>query len=244
MGDGKYGASVEKPTLRESLASKGLEFVTVAVMFGGILYSSTTAWQANRRFDLLAENAKEQRDDFEEQLHKHNDSVVAVKKTLVDILVKLGETDKIKTLLGETDKLKQENSLVEAMVTAGSFNTFTAALKAADLVDTLDGNGPYTIFAPTDEAFAKLPKDVLEDLLKPENKGKLAAILSYHVVPGNIMAADVAKHSSSKTVQGSDLSIHIKDGKLTVGNARIVRTDIKCSNGVIHVIDEVMLPSG
>ena len=109
-------------------------------------------------------------------------------------------------------------------------------------MDTLKGEGPFTVFAPTDEAFGKLAAGTLDDLLKPENKDKLSAILTYHVVPGAVMAKDVVNLSSAKTVNGKELSIAAKDGKVTVDNATVTKTDIECSNGVIHVIDSVMLP--
>jgi len=137
------------------------------------------------------------------------------------------------------DKAKD---IVDTAVGAGSFKTLAAALKAADLVDTLKGKGPFTVFAPTDEAFAKLPKETIESLLKPENKKKLAAILTYHVVSGKVMAKDVVKLSEAKTVQGSSVKIVVKDGKVTVDGANVVKTDIETSNGVIHVIDTVILP--
>jgi uncharacterized surface protein with fasciclin (FAS1) repeats len=125
---------------------------------------------------------------------------------------------------------------------AGSFNTLVAAVKAAGLVETLQGPGPFTVFAPTDEAFAKLPKGTVEDLLKPENKAKLVAILTYHVVGGKVMAADV-KTMKAKTVNGQSLDIKVADGAVTVDKARVVKTDVAASNGVIHVIDTVVLPN-
>lgn len=124
---------------------------------------------------------------------------------------------------------------------ASTFKTLVAAVKAAGLVETLQGKGPFTVFAPTDEAFAKLPAGTLESLLKPENKDKLVGILTYHVVPGKVMAADV-KTSEAKTVNGQDLAIKAEDGKVTVNGANVVKTDIAASNGVIHVIDSVVLP--
>ncbi|MGK2858607.1 MAG: fasciclin domain-containing protein [Thermoanaerobaculia bacterium] len=132
--------------------------------------------------------------------------------------------------------------IVDTAVAAGSFNTLAAALKAAGLVDTLKGAGPFTVFAPTDEAFAKLPKGTVEDLLKPENKAKLTAILTYHVVPGKVMAADVVKLTSAKTVQGSSAKVAVKGGKVTIDGANVIKADIATSNGVIHVIDSVILP--
>lgn len=123
----------------------------------------------------------------------------------------------------------------------GSFKTLVAAVKAAGLVETLQGKGPFTVFAPTDEAFAKLPAGTVDDLLKPENKDKLVAILTYHVVPGKVMAADV-KTMMAKTVNGKELSLKVDDGKVTVNDANVIKTDVAASNGVIHVIDAVMLP--
>jgi uncharacterized surface protein with fasciclin (FAS1) repeats len=124
---------------------------------------------------------------------------------------------------------------------ADNFKTLVTAIKAAGLVETLQGAGPFTVFAPTDEAFAKLPPGTLEDLLKPENKAKLVAILTYHVLAGKVMATDV-KTMKAKTVNGQELSIKVADGKVTVDNATVVKTDIAASNGVIHVIDAVVLP--
>lgn len=121
------------------------------------------------------------------------------------------------------------------------FSTLVAAVKAAGLVDTLNGEGPFTIFAPTNAAFEKLPAGTLDDLLKPENKEKLTAILTYHVVPGKVMAADVAT-GKVKTVQGGELDVKVEDGSVTVNGAKVVQTDIVGSNGVIHVIDSVVLP--
>ena len=124
------------------------------------------------------------------------------------------------------------------------FSTLVAALKAADLVGTLQGAGPFTVFAPTDAAFAKLPAGTLDSLLKPENKAKLAAILTYHVVAGNVLAADVVKLNTAKTVNGQSVAIAASGGKVTIDGANVSATDIKASNGVIHVIDSVILPQG
>ena len=139
----------------------------------------------------------------------------------------------------EQDKPKD---IVDTAVGAGSFKTLAAALQAADLVETLKGKGPFTVFAPTDEAFAKLPEGTIGELLKPENKSKLTSILTYHVVPGRVMAGDVVKLSKAKTVQGSEIKIKVDEGKVHVDNATVTATDIKCRNGVIHVIDSVILP--
>lgn len=132
-----------------------------------------------------------------------------------------------------------EADIVDTAVKAGSFKTLAAALKAADLVDTLKGKGPFTVFAPTDEAFAKLPPGTVEALLK--DKKKLTAILTYHVVPGKVLAADVVKVSSAKTVNGQEVKIDASKG-VKVDGATVVKADILCSNGVIHVIDAVILP--
>lgn len=137
---------------------------------------------------------------------------------------------------------KKEKDVVDTAVAAGSFKTLATALQAAGLVETLKGGGPFTVFAPTDEAFAKLPAGTVEDLLKPENKDKLASILTYHVVAGNVMAADVVKLNEAKTVSGKEVKIKVEGGKVMVDNANVTQTDIKCSNGVIHVIDAVLLP--
>jgi uncharacterized surface protein with fasciclin (FAS1) repeats len=137
---------------------------------------------------------------------------------------------------------KGKKDIVDTAVAAGDFKTLAAALKAADLVDTLKGKGPFTVFAPTDEAFAKLPAGTLEMLLKPENKAKLVKILTYHVVSGKETAADVSKMTSAKTVEGSDVKITVTDGKVKVDDANVTKADIECSNGVIHVIDTVLMP--
>ena len=132
--------------------------------------------------------------------------------------------------------------IVDTAVAAGSFKTLAAALQAAGLVETLKGKGPFTVFAPTDAAFAKLPAGTVDDLLKPGNKAKLVAILTYHVVPGNVMAAQAATLTSAKTVNGASLTIRARDGKVMIDNATVTATDIAASNGVIHVIDTVILP--
>ncbi len=132
--------------------------------------------------------------------------------------------------------------IVDTAISAGQFGTLVAAVQAADLVDVLKGNGPFTVFAPTDEAFAALPAGTVDNLLKPENKDKLAAILTYHVVPGKIMSADIAgKTAEVATVQGSNLSVNAMNGVM-VDNATVVAADIEADNGVIHVINQVVLP--
>ncbi|MBL8175376.1 MAG: fasciclin domain-containing protein [Bryobacterales bacterium] len=132
--------------------------------------------------------------------------------------------------------------IVDTAVSAGSFKTLVAAVQAAGLVDTLKGPGPFTVFAPTDEAFAKLPAGTVENLLKPENKAKLASILTYHVVSGNVTADQVVKMNSAATVNGKPLHIKVANGAVMVNNANVIKTDIATSNGVIHVIDTVVLP--
>ena len=132
--------------------------------------------------------------------------------------------------------------IVDTAVAAGSFTTLAKALAAADLVATLKGPGPFTVFAPTDEAFAKLPPATLNNLLKPQNKAMLRRVLTYHVVPGTVMAGDVVKVSSAKAVSGDTLPITVNGSTVTVDKARVVKADIPASNGVIHVIDTVLLP--
>ena len=143
--------------------------------------------------------------------------------------------------MGSTGRA-QGKDIVDTAVGAGQFKTLAAALGAAGLVDTLKGKGPFTVFAPTDAAFAKLPAGTLEMLLKPENKAKLAAILTYHVVPGAVKAADVVKLKYAGTVNGQRVDIKVDGAKVTVDGAAVTATDIACSNGVIHVIDAVILP--
>jgi uncharacterized surface protein with fasciclin (FAS1) repeats len=136
---------------------------------------------------------------------------------------------------------KASKDIVETAVAAGSFNTLVKAIKAADLVEVLQGPGPFTVFAPTDEAFAALPKETLEALLK--DKKQLSGVLTYHVVPGKVMAADVIKVDSAKSVQGQKIMVKAAKDTVKVNNANVVKTDIVCSNGVIHVIDAVLLPT-
>ena len=135
-----------------------------------------------------------------------------------------------------------KSDIVDTANAAGSFKTLIAAIKAADLESTLRGPGPFTVFAPTDEAFAKLPAGTVESLIKPENKDKLKAILTYHVVSGNVGSAAAMKLSSAKTVNGKELKLDASSGSLHVGKATVTKADIQASNGVIHVIDTVLLP--
>jgi len=145
------------------------------------------------------------------------------------------------TLITHNLSAAEDKTIVGVAADAGQFKTLVTALKAAGLVDTLSGKGPFTVFAPTDEAFAKLPAGTVETLLKPENKAKLTAILTYHVLAGKVMAADVTT-SNPKTVNGKEVAIKVDGGKVTIGAATVVKTDIAASNGVIHVIDTVLIP--
>lgn len=141
-------------------------------------------------------------------------------------------------------RAQHTKDIVDAAVAAGSFTTLAKALTAADLVGTLKGPGPFTVFAPTDEAFMKLPAGTLDNLLKPENRDKLRRILAYHVVSGEVRAADVVKLQSATAVSGDTITVKVKEGKVHVDDANVIRTDIPASNGVIHVIDTVILPKG
>ncbi len=169
-------------------------------------------------------------------------------------LVRTGVTLSLLAIVGSTSLVQAKTpeaelspstlaDIVETAVSAGSFNTLAAALAAAGLVDTLKGAGPFTVFAPTDEAFAKLPAGTVETLLKPENREKLKAILLYHVVPGNVKAGEVVKLNgkSVKTLQGSSVKVSTVSG-VHLDNAKVTQTDIEASNGVIHVIDSVLMP--
>jgi len=138
----------------------------------------------------------------------------------------------------------QTRDIVDTAAGAGSFTTLAKALEAAGLVSTLKGAGPFTVFAPTDEAFAKLPPGTLETLLKPENKQKLQRILTYHVVAGKVTAADVMKVKTAKAVSGDSITVQAADGAVRVDDARVTKADVMASNGVIHVIDTVILPKG
>ena len=133
--------------------------------------------------------------------------------------------------------------IVDTAQSAGQFSTLVAAVQAAGLVETLKGDGPFTVFAPTDEAFAALPEGTLDSLLLPENLEQLQAILTYHVVPGDVRASAVVELSSASTVQGGELTIAVEDGAVRVGSATVLQTDIECSNGVIHVVDSVLMPT-
>jgi uncharacterized surface protein with fasciclin (FAS1) repeats len=146
------------------------------------------------------------------------------------------------TLAAAPARAQQTMDIVDTAAAAGSFTTLARALTAADLAATLKGPGPFTVFAPTDEAFAKLPAGTLDNLLKPENRDQLRRILTYHVVAGEVRAADVVKLQSAKAASGDTITIKVSDGQVQVDGATVTRTDIQASNGVIHVIDTVILP--
>ena len=143
---------------------------------------------------------------------------------------------------GSASAYAADKDIVDTAVAAGQFKTLAAALTAAGLVDTLKGPGPFTVFAPTDAAFAKLPAGTVETLLKPESKAKLTAILTYHVVAGKVMAADVVKLKEAKTVNGAMVAVKVDGGNVMINNAKVTTADIEASNGVIHMIDTVLLP--
>lgn len=138
--------------------------------------------------------------------------------------------------------MSEKLNIVETADQAGKFNTLIAAVTAAGLIETLNGAGPFTVFAPTDDAFAKVPADALTDLLKPENKEKLTSILTYHVVSGKVMAADAARLTTAKTVNGQDLKIDATNG-VKINDAKVVTADVEATNGVIHIIDAVLMPA-
>jgi uncharacterized surface protein with fasciclin (FAS1) repeats len=143
---------------------------------------------------------------------------------------------------GSTFAKTGDKDIVDTAVSAGQFKTLAAAIDAAGLTETLKGSGPFTVFAPTDAAFAKLPAGTIENLLKPENKARLTAILTYHVVPGVATSTDVVKLDEAKTVSGKTVSVHASGGSVMVNNAQVVTADITASNGIIHVIDSVLIP--
>lgn len=138
--------------------------------------------------------------------------------------------------------MEKEFDIVDTALAAGNFSTLAAALGAAGLIETLKGEGPFTVFAPTDDAFAKIPAQALSDLLKPENKEKLTAILTYHVVPGKVTSHEVANLNSATTIQGQSLKINKQDG-VRVNDAKVIAPDVETTNGVIHVIDTVLMPA-
>jgi uncharacterized surface protein with fasciclin (FAS1) repeats len=180
-----------------------------------------------------------------DELFGRFNSLISKKEYFMSVLlngaIALGIVAVVASSVTFASEKEAKMDIVDTAVNAGSFKTLAAALKAAGLVDTLKGKGPFTVFAPTDEAFAKLPPGTVETLLKPENKAKLVSILTYHVVAGDVKAADVVKLKSAKTVQGQTVKIDATDG-VKINNAKVVKADIDCGNGVIHVIDTVLLP--
>lgn len=176
------------------------------------------------------------------KLTKSIGRMIIARGALLSMLAVFGAQPLAAKVEGPGETAKQAN-IVETAVAAGQFKTLAAALEAAGLIDALTGKGPFTVFAPTDEAFAKLPAGTVESLLKPENKEKLKAILLYHVVPGNITAKQVVKLNGRtvKTLEGRSFKVNTMDG-VTVDDARVTKTDIQASNGVIHVIDTVLMP--
>jgi uncharacterized surface protein with fasciclin (FAS1) repeats len=172
-----------------------------------------------------------------------------MKKTIVSILAIAAAviySTQAQCTSCQATQMSKTGNIVETASKSGSFNTLVAAVKSAGLAETLSGKGPFTVFAPTDKAFAKLPKGTVESLLKPENKDKLTAILTYHVVPGRVAAKDVLASKKNpikaKTVNGQQLQIAVTGKKVRVEKANVVKTDVMASNGIIHVIDQVVMP--
>jgi uncharacterized surface protein with fasciclin (FAS1) repeats len=173
-----------------------------------------------------------------------NRSSTRIKEWTMLKILAIGTMAAVAVTLGASQRSAATGTkdVVDTAVAAGSFKTLAKALEAAGLVQTLKGSGPFTVFAPTDEAFAKLPAGTLETLLKPENKAQLQRILSCHVVSGRVLAADVVKLHAAKAISGDTISIVVNNGGVMVGDAHVVKTDIAATNGVIHVIDAVMIP--
>jgi uncharacterized surface protein with fasciclin (FAS1) repeats len=168
-------------------------------------------------------------------------------KSVINNTMKLVSAIVLSVVFSATAMAEHHGKKMDIVDTAASnsdFSTLVAAVKAADLVDALKADGPLTVFAPTNEAFAKLPAGTVESLLLPENKAKLVQILTYHVVAGEVMAADVVKIDSAETLEGSSITITVSDDGVKVDDANVITTDIKTSNGVIHVIDTVIMPKG
>lgn len=159
----------------------------------------------------------------------------------IGTLIVLGFASSVTALAGDYGS-KPEADIVDTAISAGQFNTLATALVVADLDQTLKGEGPFTVFAPTDAAFAKLPEGTVDMLLKPENRDQLVAVLTYHVVAGKVMASDVVNLSEATTVNGSDIAIEVINGSVRINDATVVAVDVNASNGVIHVIDTVIIP--
>ena len=157
-------------------------------------------------------------------------------------MVAIGTVLALNTAINATFAEEAEMDIVDTAIAAGQFETLAAALTAADLVDTLKSEGPFTVFAPTDEAFAKLPEGTVENLLKPENRDQLTAILTYHVVAGKVTSDQVVELTEAATVNGQSVDISVGSGGVMVDNAMVVATDVMATNGVIHIIDSVILP--
>jgi uncharacterized surface protein with fasciclin (FAS1) repeats len=162
---------------------------------------------------------------------------------IITSMVLMGTIFAIEPVLAGDRSANPSGDIVDVAVEAGSFNTLAAALQAADLIDTLKSDGPFTVFAPTDAAFAKLPAGTVETLLKPENKDQLIAVLTYHVVPGKVSSSEVVELASARTVNGQEIRIKVRNGTVFIDNATVAQVDIAASNGIIHVIDEVILPN-
>jgi uncharacterized surface protein with fasciclin (FAS1) repeats len=184
----------------------------------------------------LIETGSHQRAPINKQTNKQTkNSMKSLMKTLAFALG-------IAAFSGASLNAAEEKNIVETAVSAGSFKTLTAALTAAGLVDTLKGNGPFTVFAPTDEAFAKLPPGTVENLLKPENKAMLIDILTYHVVSGNVPSGTAIKLTEATALNNKKIKLEAKEGTLFLNTAKVTTADVKCSNGVIHIIDAVLMP--
>lgn len=168
--------------------------------------------------------------------------MTGARKTIVPLTILAIAAFAVGPLTAGSYAKKQSQDIVDTAVAAGSFNTLVAAVQAAGLVDALKADGPITVFAPTDEAFARLPEGTVENLLKPENKDQLIAILTYHVAPGLLTASEVTSQDGTTSLQGEEIEFSVKEGKVFVDQAEVVQADIAASNGVIHVIDQVILP--
>lgn len=161
---------------------------------------------------------------------------------IVTMLVMLVVASSFTTRTSTVHETRVEADIVDLAASQEMLSTLVAAVKAAGLVETLKGDGPFTVFAPTNEAFAKLPKGTVEDLLKPENKAKLAKILSYHVVSGKVMSGDLKNGQMAKTVEGSEVKVTMMNGKVMINNANVIKADVMADNGVVHIIDTVIMP--
>jgi uncharacterized surface protein with fasciclin (FAS1) repeats len=231
---GRASANPQNPTIEtktiafcQDYSNKTLQILNILLHYGSSHFNPHNMFSPSYRFKLLATTVTLASTGF-------LPGAVALAESCPGGSVR-------PTAISQVSHQAKQQTVVDIAASAGSFNTLTAALKAAGLVEVLEGKGPFTVFAPTDKAFAALPQGTLENLLKPENKDKLVKILTYHVVSGTIMSTDL-KAGEVVTVEGSPVTIQL--GKsVTVDDARIVKADIKASNGVIHVIDKVIIPS-